>query len=428
MTPSDRMAGLLRLMAGNRHQALGEKLVNGTHVLDGLWEDPAQDRDRAERRRPKVCVVGSGWQFTSGISYYTCRLTTALSQDFSTSALLMRRLVPRSLYPGRDRVGVPVNELSYPPDVPVFDGLDWYWIPSVVKAVRFLRAERPEVIVLQWWTGAVLHSYLAIAAVARSIGATLVIEFHEIQDTGEAKFRGASGYLQRLGNRLVRKADGYVVHSDFDLKRVRSTFPVDSKPVRIVPHGPFDHHTGERPLPDPATPRRTRILFFGTIRPYKGLETLVEAFDALPEDIAATMELMVVGETWEGWTLPLEMMERSPRRSQMTLVNRYVHDEEVAGFFAAADVVALPYKRSSASGPLHIAMSYGLPVVLTEVGGLREGAEGYQGISWAPPADVQGLSDALIAASGRVGERFADPRSWSHTVEVYDDLFADLRP
>ena len=59
---------------------------------------------------------------------------------------------------------------------------------------------------------------------------------------------------------------------------------------------------------------------------------------------------------------------------------------------------------------------------------LREGAEGYQGISWAPPADVQGLSDALIAASGRVGERFADPRSWSHTVEVYDDLFADLRP
>jgi glycosyltransferase involved in cell wall biosynthesis len=168
-------------------------------------------------------------------------------------------------------------------------------------------------------------------------------------------------------------------------------------------------------------------LFFGTIRPYKGLEHLVQAFDLLDDDLASSMRLTVVGETWEGWTAPLSLIESSPRRDRITLVNRYVHDDEVAGFFAAADAVALPYTRSSASGPLHIAMAAGLPIVLTDVGGLRTAAQGYAGVSWVPPADPEALRDALVEVLARRGERFADPRSWGETVAVYDRLLKAVR-
>lgn len=408
----------------------------------------------ARRRQPivsdrrRICVVGSGWRFTSGISYYTCRLVTAFSAErYPVGALLMRRLVPRRLYPGRDRVGAPVSRLAYPDGVPVFDGVDWFWLPSIIRAVRFLRRQRPEIVILQWWTGAVLHSYLVIALVARTLGAAIVIEFHETQDTGEARLLGASGYLNRLGRLVVARSAGFVVHSEYDRRQVEAMFDVAGKPVRVLPHGPFDHHAEPEPLTQRAEHapaehraeltapedgsrlarrRPIRILFFGTIRPYKGLETLVAAFDELPDELASKLELLVVGETWEGWTEPLRRIEASPRRDRITLVNRYVTDDEVGRFFAEADVVALPYRRSSASGPLHIAMAYGLPVVLTDVGGLRDGAAGYEGINWAPPDDVTGLAAALVAAVGRAGERYADPRSWQHTVAGYADLFDEL--
>ena len=411
--------------------------TRGRHRLESTAGNPAVlQRGGAASPRPpvvsdrrRVCVVGSGWQFTSGISYYTCRLVEAFEAErFAVTALLMRRLVPRRLYPGRDRVGAPVSQLGYPSEVPVFDGVDWFWFPSIVRAIRFLRRQRPEILILQWWTGAVLHSYLLIALVAKALGASVVIEFHETQDTGEARLAGASGYLNRIGRLLIACSSAFVVHSEFDRRQVQAMFDLAGKPIRVLPHGPFDHHlpAAETSGSTPGRGATTRILFFGTIRPYKGLELLVSAFDGLPDQLAAGLELVVVGETWEGWTEPLHRIETSPRRDRITLVNRYVTDEEVGRFFADADVVALPYRRSSASGPLHIAMAHGLPIVLTDVGGLREGAAGYEGISWAPPDDVAGLAAALVDAVGRVGERYADPRSWQHTVGVYADLFAEL--
>src|SRR6185437_11893527 len=196
--------------------------------------------------------------------------------------------------------------------------------------------------------------------------------------------------------------------------------------IVVAPHGPFDHHVPQ------TTTRETdhdefNVLFFGTIRPYKGLEHLVEAFDLLDDETAQRFRLTVVGETWEGWTRPLELIAGSHRRDRITLVNTYVHDDDVAGYFAAADAVALPYTRSSASGPLHIAMAAGLPVILTDVGGLRAAAEGYEGICWVPASDPSALRDALQALPARRGERYSDPRSWDDTVRVYGQLLEVVR-
>jgi glycosyltransferase involved in cell wall biosynthesis len=379
---------------------------------------PASHPADAPAARTRVLVVGSGWHFLSGISYYTCRLSNALRDRYDVGAILMRRLLPARLYPGRDRVGQPLSDLRYAEDVEVFDGVDWWGVPSLARAVAFLREQRPEVLVLQWWTGAVLHSYLVLAMAARRLGIRVVVEFHEVQDTGELRHRWAARYVRAAIRPLLRRTSGVVVHSAYDRDVLESVYDLRGVPAEIALHGPFDHHSDgiERvPGPDGVV----RLLYFGTIRPYKGLEDLIEAFGTLGPEY----HLTVVGETWEGWTLPVSLIGSSPARDRITLVNRYVPDAEVNEYFAAADAVVLPYRRSSASGPLHIAMSHGLPVVVTSVGGLVEAAGPYPGTVFVPPADPARLAAGIVGAAGLTGRRHADPSSWERTLEAYTRLF-----
>jgi glycosyltransferase involved in cell wall biosynthesis len=167
-------------------------------------------------------------------------------------------------------------------------------------------------------------------------------------------------------------------------------------------------------------------LFFGLIRPYKGLDDLIMAFDSLPENEIDRYWLTVVGETWEGWTLPAELINRSRYHKRITFENRYVSDAEVAAFFAGADAVVLPYHRSSSSGPLHIAMSYGLPVIVTGIDGLIEAVSDYDGAIIAPPGDLASLRNALLKVVKLQGKRYTDPYSWETSASLYHELFEAL--
>lgn len=372
--------------------------------------------------RPRICVVGSGWRFTCGISYFTCRLSAALADRADVTAVLMRRLLPRRFYPGRRRVRQPLAGLAYDPRVEVFDGVDWYWGLGIVRAAQFIRRTRPDVLLLQWWTGTVLHSYLLLVLVARSVGSRVVIEFHEIEDAGKARVPLVGAVVGRLLRALLARADGFLVHSEFDASAVRHTYDLTGRPIRVVPHGPYDHHrAAHRPGAEPGV---CRLLYFGTIRADKGLEFLIEAFGTLNAAEAERYRLTVVGETWEGWTTPLKLIVSSPHRDRITLVNRYVSDDEATGYFAEADAVVLPYLRSSASGPLHIAMSNGLPVIVTSVGGLTEAAADYGGAILVPPGDATALADALREVPDRIGAQYQDRHSWTANVDALTDFAA----
>jgi glycosyltransferase involved in cell wall biosynthesis len=136
----------------------------------------------------------------------------------------------------------------------------------------------------------------------------------------------------------------------------------------------------------------------------------------LPREEAERLWLTVVGETWEGCTEPAHLIATSPHADRITFVNEYVPDEVVGAAFAHADVAVLPYRRSSSSGILHVAMSWGLPIVVTSVGGLPEAANGYAGAVFVPPGDPAVLKEGLLKAVALVGQKFPDPRSWQDTV------------
>jgi glycosyltransferase involved in cell wall biosynthesis len=86
--------------------------------------------------------------------------------------------------------------------------------------------------------------------------------------------------------------------------------------------------------------------------------------------------------------------------------------------FAHADIVVLPYRRSSSSGPLHIAMGCGLPIVVTSVGGLPEAAGDYEGAVFVPPGDLRALKDGIMRATGMLGKSYQDHRNWGDTIHA----------
>ena len=375
----------------------------------------------------RVVVIGSGWRFASGISHYTYLLSCALKDEYDVGALLMRRLVPRRLYPGRDHIGAAVaTAVVYPPDIPVYDGVDWYWGPSMTDALRYLDRQRPTVVIFQWWSGAVLHTYLRLARYAARHCARIILEWHEGQDTGEAAMPGARRYVHALMPRFLSLVDAHVVHSSFDLQAIPAAYSLGDAIVRVMPHGPYDHVVTSVGRPDARDESPFRLLYFGVIRPFKGVEDLVAAFSSLGRDEASQFRLSVVGETWEGWTIPDEAIASSPHRDLIERVDRYVSDEELAAYVARADAIVLPYHRSSLSGPLHIALTAGLPVVVTAVGGLVEVVRNYAGAMLVPPQDPAALRAALLELPARRGQRYANPHSWQQTLDGYRALIGEV--
>jgi glycosyltransferase involved in cell wall biosynthesis len=384
--------------------------------------------ERPKRRSASggVLIVGSGTHFISGVSHYTRYVAVALSEQAPVSVILMRKLIPKVFYPGRARVGEALTDESYPPNIPVFDGVDWYWLPSMLRALYFLYRHRPDVLLVQWWSGAVLHSYLMLALAARLKGARIIIEIHELQDTGEAGLAPAKLYVGIFSRWLAKMADGYLVHSEFDRESLVDAFRTGHRPVKIVHHGPFSHYAvADSPPLREAPQGACNVLFFGTIRPYKGLEDLVEAFESLASE-SRHYWLTVVGETWEGWTRPIELIRASKYRDRITLVNHYVSDAEAGRWFAGADIVALPYRRSSASGPLHLTMDAGLPVVITDVGGLEEAVSKYNGAVIVPADSPIKLKAGLIKATTLRGSSFDDDSTWDDNANAILELYREI--
>ena len=377
-----------------------------------------------------ICLVGPGWTFTSGISYYTCRLANAMSDYHKTSVIQIRHLLPKGLYPGKRRVGLQRASMAFRSSVTVCNGIDWWWGPSLARALKFLHAQRPKVLVLEWWTVATVHTYLILAIAARACGIHVVVEIHELQDPGEASLTVMRSFGRWGLHALLHLSQGCVVHSKSDRIMLESSYGRLSTRVAIAAHGPYDqynvgtaqisstNHPAVSMVRTAPRPDVVNFLFFGLIRPYKGLEQLLHVFNDLSEEEAAGLWLTVVGETWEGCTEPARLIEDSPHSDRITFVNEYVPDEVVGAAFAHADVVVLPYRRSSSSGILHVAMSWGLPIVVTSVGGLPEAAAGYDGAIFVPPDDLAMLKAGMNKAMQIVGQRFPDPRNWSETVDA----------
>jgi glycosyltransferase involved in cell wall biosynthesis len=232
--------------------------------------------------------------------------------------------------------------------------------------------------------------------------------------------------------RVFERMDAVVAHSEHGAARLRDEVGLDPARVRVIPHGAFDYLTRlpeEKPLPrELAGADGPVILSFGLLRPYKGIENLLEAFRQVDGS-----ELWIVGNP---------RMEAEPLRrlaaeaaGRVRFVSRFVEDAEIPAIFRRADVVALPYLDAEHSGVLYTALAFGKPLVLSAVGGFPEVAAA-GAARLVPPGDTAALAAALSELTGDEAARAelaeaasraaAGPFSWDEAARRTLDLYREL--
>ena len=217
--------------------------------------------------------------------------------------------------------------------------------------------------------------------------------------------------------RLARACDLVIAHSPSALAELAALGVQPCRAV-VVPHGPLSPPLPAESLRTPGTgdgPRR--LLFFGKVREYKGVDDLLAAFAALPGDAAA--HLTVAGECPDqNLRTALDALARRSG-DRVTLRLERVPDEDVTGLLATADAVVLPYRRITTSGSAMLALAHGRPLIVPDLASLSDLPEGavlrYDGT-------VAGLTEVLIgvcgadagviAAMSAAAREFSDTISW----------------
>ncbi|TRZ51192.1 MAG: glycosyltransferase [Dehalococcoidia bacterium] len=352
-------------------------------------------------KRTKICIVGPSKRFFSGVSAYTICLANALSKDHDTSALLMRNLLPQSLYPGKGHVGRDDYSIDLLPQVAVYEGMDWNSPLSWFNAYRFLRQQRPDTIIMMWWTSSIAHMQLFLALVNRlKIKARLIVEMHEILDPLEETILPFRLYSRMSSRLLMSGASGFVVHSPSVKKQVMAKYHLEEDRVFVLPHSIYQHYYrnyNKQVLKDDlGIKEEFVVLHFGSIRKYKGIPYLVKAFSALPPDVAENSRLVVAGEDWGDDSTLGELIDSSPYKHKITFNPYFVPDDMIPRYFSIADVVALPYVRTSGSGVAAIAMAYGKPIITSDLDTMRECLEGYRGACFAAVGDSSVIKEKLL--------------------------------
>jgi glycosyltransferase involved in cell wall biosynthesis len=300
-------------------------------------------------------------------------------------------------------------------------------VPDMLRWQATRAARSADVVHLQWLAVQPLDVHLppvALGGRGPSSRPPLALTAHDVLPR-----EPRPGQL-RAQRRLYERVDAVVVHSQHGAARLRDELRIDPARVHVIPHGAFAHFAelaDPGPLPpDLAAVERPVVLCFGLMRPYKGIDVLLEAWRGI--------------EDAELWVVGLPKMELAPLRAAappgVRFVQRFVADEEIPAFFRRADLVVLPYREIDQSGVLFTALAFGTPLLLSAVGGFPEVAAS-GAAELAPPGDAAALHDALarlladpaarerLAAAAR--EAAATTYSWDAIAAQHLALYATLR-
>jgi glycosyltransferase involved in cell wall biosynthesis len=235
--------------------------------------------------------------------------------------------------------------------------------------------------------------------------------------------------------RVFGGMDAVVAHSEHGAARLRDQVGLDAAKVRVIPHGAFDYLT-KLPAEKPLTAELEGaegpvVLCFGLLRPYKGIENLIEAYGRAKG--AAGAELWIVGNP----RMDVEPLRRQAREAggRVRTVTRFVDEAEIPAIFRRADLVVLPYLDAEHSGVLYTALAFGKPLLLSAVGGFPEVAAA-GAARLVPPGDIGALAAALQELLGDEAARAelaaaatraaAGPYSWDEAARLHLDLYRDL--
>lgn len=309
----------------------------------------------------KIALLSCFYPYRGGISQFNACLYGELGKNHIVKAFNFSRQYPEFLFPGKTQFVTEDDEAVPVESVSLLDTANPFTYHSTFKAIRDWD---PDVLIVRYWMSYFAPSLGYITRKMKkhckvvSILDNVVPHEPRFFDTPLTKYflKGSSGSV------TLCEA---VSH---DLLRIQP----DAR-FTVIQH-PLYSHFGQKK--DRAEAERKlglqggmkNILFFGLIRPYKGLDILLEAFGLLPEGY----QLIIAGEPYGSFEKYQQIIDRLPNKEHISMNLKYIKDSEVTDYFSAADIAVLPYRSATQSGISSVSYHFEVPVIVTDVGGLKE--------------------------------------------------------
>ncbi|MCD4700235.1 MAG: glycosyltransferase [Candidatus Aegiribacteria sp.] len=382
----------------------------------------------------KVCILGPAPPFRGGIVTYLGMLARELkgkgNEVFWSS---FKKQYPRFLFPGSNQLGevAPWIRMENSPRFVPWSPLSWY------RTYRDIRKENPVAVLMKYWLPFFALGYAAVAWMLnrntdiRTIYILDNVIPHEKQP-----------FSRVLGKAALSQGYGFIAQSENVKSDLLSVLPkINKDSIKLIPHPVYD-------FGEPGVKRKSKsearkelglpmdikvVLFFGFIKPYKGVDYLIDACPILKDRYGNGIRVLIVGDVYGDSTPYYDRISNSGAEDIIDFDNGFVPDSKVEDYFIASDLLALPYLSATQSGIIQIAYNYDLPVVTTEVGGLPEVVHDGETGFLVPPEDSVKLAEAAIRFfdedfAPRLAEGIAKEKhkySWNNLASAILDLAAE---
>ena len=339
----------------------------------------------------KIAILSCFYPYRGGISQFNACLLGELSKNHIVKAFNFRRQYPEFLFPGKTQLVTADDEAVPVESTSLLDTANPFTYHSTYKAIRDWE---PDVLIVRYWMSYFAPSLGYITRMMKKHCKVISILDNVIPH--EPHF-----FDTPLTKYFLKGSTGSVTLCEAVAKDLLKIAP-ESR-YAVIQH-PLYSHFGEKKDRAEAerklrlTPGKKNLLFFGLIRTYKGLDILLEAFGKLSEDY----QLIIAGEPYGSFEKYQSIIDRLPGKDRIFMDLKYIKDSEVTDYFSAADLAVLPYRSATQSGISSVSYHFEVPMIVTDVGGLKE-TIGDRGTGLVAP---EGTPEAICK---EIEKYFADP-------------------
>lgn len=356
-----------------------------------MWSQrllPSRRQDEEEgMNRKKIVLIGPVYPYRGGIAHNTSLLYRTLSKEHDVRLISYKMQYPKWLFKKEQK--------DFGSDLFKIEGAEFLIHTAnpfnIIKVGKQIKKENPDLVIIQWWHPYFAPCYRILEGV---FGKKIPILFvcHNVLPHESFPFD------KQLAKAVLKKGRFYVVHARSDADDLLKLLPAAN--YRINPLPVFNIFKSENLSREEARKRLGEkedaklLLFFGFVREYKGLKYLLEALPSIKRYVNEA-KLLVVGSFAGDKEDYLRIIREKKTESYVKIIDEYIPDSEIETYFAACDLVVLPYISATQSGIVQIAYGFEKPVVVTNVGGLPDVVKKDRTGYVVEPGDPEALAGAV---------------------------------
>jgi glycosyltransferase involved in cell wall biosynthesis len=339
----------------------------------------------------KIVLIGPVYPYRGGIAHYTASLSLALQRaGHEVITISFRRQYPAFLYPGKSDKDPSEDPVRVDAEYLLDPLYPWTW----TRVAKKILAVQPDMVLIQWWITFWGAAFGTLTRFLRRRVKTVYLIHNVLPHENRV-------WDRQFARFALGPAAAFIVQAPTQRERLLELLP--QAQVHFCNH-PVYGRFGKKVISKAEARQYLGLpsdvpvfLFFGIVRPYKGLKYLVDALSRSDKSI----HLVVAGEFWENVALYEKQIASLGLTKRVTLLNKYIPNEEAHILFSAADALVAPYVGGTQSGVVELAFGYGLPAVLTD--GIASGMADAEIplVRVVPAGDATALAVALSELVGK---------------------------